>query len=49
MSLQEVVGGQFVSPSSVEVSMSGSTLTLSNVVLPAQNPVRIFMLPYTLA
>jgi hypothetical protein len=47
--LQEVVGGQFVAPSTVEVSLSGSTLTLSNVLLPAANPVRIFMLPYTLA
>ncbi len=47
--LQEIVGGVPVAPDTVEASLSGSTLTLSNVVLPASNPVRLFLLPYTQA
>ncbi len=47
--LSEIVAGSPVAPNTVEAVLSGSTLTLSNVTLSADNPVRLFLLPYTLA
>ncbi len=45
----QVVAGALVAPSTVEASLSGSVLTLSNIVLPAAAPARLFLLPYTQA
>ncbi len=47
--LMQVINGSLVSPTAgVATSMSGNQLTLSNVLLEATFPARIFVMPYSL-
>jgi hypothetical protein len=46
---RQVVGGSLLPPYTVEAALVDGTIVLSNIVLPAENPVRFFLLPYSQA
>lgn len=44
--MMEVVKGQLVPASTALATLSGDTITLSDILIPSSNPMRLFLIPY---